>query len=493
MYPVSLNMYHNIPTLQEVFKNFYNQKMLTAEKFGGKGVKLIILVNDVGFFPKNSKTLKAEKQKIIQNFAAWDVEFTKNLVFISESPEENWIVYISACNLYLNYSLCSAADILPIIFHFCNRKNRDSALSNLCAFDRFSESIKILNPFHKKELHEFLDQFFRSDPKITEVETLNRKFPIIGDLPGYKDSIISKNEFNYKKNIQVHKVSKWIDSFCEDMKLRLSNMRNSRYVWKGEGLDYRLLATNKKYKELNFKEISQDFKRSKNILILLGFDGTLIRKNAETVVMINEGEIVKMIEQPSASLVKNLEYLAKDRRVHIFILTHHGVRDIDHWLGDKPGIGLVAETGFCFKMNQTPKDKWENLCDLDWSWTQMVAEIMGNYVKRKEGSYIETRKSGIQWKFNETGDKLNNLQEKALEEHLLTVLEPFDNVEVVSGHGYIEVKPYGMSKGAFAQLLIRYYSQFGEDIDLLLALGCASENEDLFSSIKTMQKQNTDY
>lgn len=296
-------------------------------------------------------------------------------------------------------------------------------------------------------------------------------------------------------------MSKFIDSFCEDLKLRLRNMHNSKYVWKGEGLEYRLLATNKKYKELDTKELGRNINKSKNILVLLGFDGTLISKNAETVVMINEGEVVKMIEQPTKSLIKNLESLACNPRIHIFIMTHHNVKDIDYWLGNKSGLGLCAENGYCYKMPYisnieetggmqskgpfhddfvpratknsvnnlaNPSEKqfpncidnpvassWENLCDLDWSWTKMVKEIMANYVKRIEGSYIESRKSGIQWKYNETGDKLNHLQEKALEEHLFQVLEPFDNIEVVSGRGYIEVKPYGMSKGAFAQLLIR--------------------------------------
>ena len=193
--------------------------------------------------------------------------------------------------------------------------------------------------------------------------------------------------------------------------------------------------------------------------MLLGFDGTLISKNAETVVMINEGEVVKMIEQPSKSLIKDLESIGKDTRIHVFIMTHHNNKDLDYWLGNAKGLGLCTENGYCYKMpdmsnvNQTsamqsldtgiddfvrrvtkntpkvdniistkpvkydidepPTNSWQNLCDLDWSWMKMVKEIMSNYVKRIEGSYIESKKSGIQWKYNETEDKLNHLQEKA--------------------------------------------------------------------------------
>ena len=126
------------------------------------------------------------------------------------------------------------------------------------------------------------------------------------------------------------------------------------------------------------------------------------------------------------------------------------MKDIDYWLGDRNRIGLVAENGFCFKMAD-PNSDWTQLCEHEWGWTKMVKQIMANYVKRIEGSYIETRRSGIVWRYNETGDQLNQLQAKTLEEHLLTAVEPFDNVEVVFGDGFIEVKPYGMSKGAFAQ------------------------------------------
>lgn len=143
-----------------------------------------------------------------------------------------------------------------------------------------------------------------------------------GNTVTYNEKLVTKDDFfNYKKNIQVFKVTKFIDSFCEDLKLRLRNMANSKYVMKGEGLDYRIFVTNKKYKELNvYKEnLSMTLRRSKNILLLFGFDGTLIRKNAEKVVMVSEGEIVKMMEQPAKSLIKNLESLSMDNRIHVFV------------------------------------------------------------------------------------------------------------------------------------------------------------------------------
>ena len=83
---------------------------------------------------------------------------------------------------------------MPIIFHFANRKNRDACISNDCSFDRYSESIKGINPIHKKELYSFLKNYFIRDKDLNNDES---------SLIMLKNKVILKDEFAYNKNIQV--------------------------------------------------------------------------------------------------------------------------------------------------------------------------------------------------------------------------------------------------------------------------------------------------
>ena len=67
-------------------------------------------------------------------------------------------------------------------------------------------------------------------------------------------------------------------------------------------------------------------------------------------------------------------------RIHVFVITHHNVHDIDYWLGNKKTIGLCAETGFCFRMptksRQTDRVKKISVGD----------EYEGNFAIKKDGN-----------------------------------------------------------------------------------------------------------
>jgi trehalose-6-phosphatase len=134
------------------------------------------------------------------------------------------------------------------------------------------------------------------------------------------------------------------------MLICMSSLKNAKVLWKGAGLDYRILVTNEKYRELDIQEIAKAFKMSKNILILLGLDGTLVPKNSQIVVMNNEGDMVKVVQEPKKHLIQDLEYICNDKRCNLFIITSRDMMDLEYWFNDYDAIGLVAEDGFLFRM-----------------------------------------------------------------------------------------------------------------------------------------------
>ena len=203
-----------------------------------------------------SKKMIFEKQEIIRKFNEWDILCEKELIWTSEIEKKDFYFNLTVCDLLINYSLCSVSDMMPIIFHFTNRK-KYAGLSAFCSFDKFSSAVRGLNPYYMKELIEYFEEFFEKKISTKEIDyDYDENANLAKELDNDDEILKDRKRYN---------MTNWITHFCEDLRLKHKNMQNARYVWKGEGLDYRLLATNKKYRELNLKSIAVDFQKSKNI------------------------------------------------------------------------------------------------------------------------------------------------------------------------------------------------------------------------------------
>lgn len=120
------------------------------------------------------------------------------------------------------------------------------------------------------------------------------------------------------------------------------------------------------------------------------------------------------------------------------------------------------------------------------AWKSAAKKVMEVYVQRTHGTYIEQKGCALIWQFRDADPEFGFLQSKELEEHLKHVLEGY-GVDILRGggvsDGYIEARPFGMSKGLFLNHAIQLMKSFQKVPDFILAIGDDSSDEPMFDEI----------
>ena len=123
---------------------------------------------------------------------------------------------------------------------------------------------------------------------------------------------------------------------------------------------------------------------------------------------------------------------------------------------------------------------------------------MQGYTDNIDGSFIEERESCIIWNYKNTEQEhatmfihdlyntIRRVLEKQLRQHP-TLQMP----EIVSGNGYLEVKPSGVKKKKLVQILLEKIAK-AKMIDFLFYLGNEPEDEPVFEFLKD-NKDNRKY
>lgn len=84
--------------------------------------------------------------------------------------------------------------------------------------------------------------------------------------------------------------------------------------------------------------------------------------------------------------------------------------------------------------------------NVDYTWKKIQFELMKQYVRRTQGTFIENKGSALVWQYRDSDPEFGAWQAKELSQHLNELLFGYP-VEVISGKGYIEVKLQGINKG----------------------------------------------
>jgi trehalose 6-phosphate synthase/phosphatase len=113
-----------------------------------------------------------------------------------------------------------------------------------------------------------------------------------------------------------------------------------------------------KFKELNRKNIIEDYEKSKKRLILLDYEGTL----PSSTTSVNQ-EYYSKGSEPNSKILTLLDNLTKDKRNTIFIVTGREAKLVSDWFSSVKDLGLASEHGFLYRYNSNPdkKDNWEKM------------------------------------------------------------------------------------------------------------------------------------
>ena len=186
-----------------------------------------------------------------------------------------------------------------------------------------------------------------------------------------------------QKRLRSYNVTKWARDFLGS----LSELKN---VQKREGV--------KKLNKTGITKLVQDFRRSKDRLILLDYDGTLVS-------FVDDPQQA----QPDQELVKIIKSLVADKKNKVVIISGRDRHTLETWL-QPAGVEMSAEHGVWVK----EKGEWQKALKLPAAnWRKKIKPILEQYVDRTPGSFIEEKDYSLAWHYRKADPKLALIRKRS--------------------------------------------------------------------------------
>ena len=210
-------------------------------------------------------------------------------------------------------------------------------------------------------------------------------------------------------------------------------------------------------KEVEEKIVS-DFKNSKEKLLLLDYDGTLIPFASKP-----------SYAKPDKRLITLLSALSEMGEV--VIVSGRDKDTLERWFG-KLNVGLIGEHGVWIKDHG---ENWREIMPLENEWKSSIRPILEYYVDRTPGSFIEEKPFSLVWHYRNVQKELAITRVGELKSVLANLAANL-GVEMLDGNKVVEFKNVGINKGRAALHFINK-----KKWDFMLAAGDDVTDEDLFS------------
>jgi trehalose 6-phosphate synthase/phosphatase len=205
-------------------------------------------------------------------------------------------------------------------------------------------------------------------------------------------------------------------------------------------------------------QIIENFKKAKNKLILLDYDGTLV-------------DYAKTPEdaKPSAKLLTSLLKLNRPTSTKLVIITGRAYQDIDGFLGQLP-VDIVAEHGAMIRED----GKWKQLSPDNGKWQQVFFPILQSFTHACPGSFIEHKKFSLAYHYRNADTECGINRSRALIAELIKKAPDYQ-LKITDGKKVVEIKNKDIDKGKGTLYLLEK-----GDFDYILSIGDDKTDEDMF-------------
>ncbi|KAL8430647.1 hypothetical protein Efla_005132 [Eimeria flavescens] len=278
-------------------------------------------------------------------------------------------------------------------------------------------------------------------------------------------------------------------NWAEEFVLDLARARKSGdlvYSSLGLGNTFRMMGMDSHFRYLDTSLVTTAFRNSRHRVFFFDCEGTLAPDQRRLAMMHKNGEqLFAAGRPPSAQVQKCLVALLRNPKNTVVILSGRDRTLLENWFQGVRGIGLCAEHGYYYRLDKLTGDDWSCMCpDADFTWKSVAMEMILQYVKRTQGSFIENKGSALVFQYRDADPDFGQLQAKDLSGHLSELLFGYP-VTVVSGKGYVEVKLLGVNKGKAVEKILKTLTTLHGDVDFVLCIGDDRSDEDMFAVINS--------
>jgi trehalose 6-phosphate synthase/phosphatase len=208
--------------------------------------------------------------------------------------------------------------------------------------------------------------------------------------------------------------------------------------------------------------IKKNYDTSKQRLILLDYDGTLVSFQPDP-----------LKAQPDEELLELLNYIYQDPRNKLVIISGRNKETLDEWLGHLP-IDIIAEHGAWVKrLNQG----WEEAANLSNEWKVELLPQLEEFEMRTPGSFIEDKSYSLAWHYRKVDDSFGELRAQELIGNLKYAVASM-GLHVLEGNKVVEIKNANINKGRAAKEFLRTFPA-----DFILTIGDDFTDEDTFKAM----------
>ncbi|WP_411767085.1 bifunctional alpha,alpha-trehalose-phosphate synthase (UDP-forming)/trehalose-phosphatase [Winogradskyella sp. A3E31] len=252
-----------------------------------------------------------------------------------------------------------------------------------------------------------------------------------------------------QKRLKRYTVEKWAEEFFKS--LEATNQVQE-------------VVVSKKFNVTVENQLITDFKKAKNRLILLDYDGTLVgfKDNPQDA-------------KPDKELYSLLDGFEEQENTNLCLISGRDKETFENWFGNKT-YDLITDHGVWMRQ----KNEWEALERLKTDWMENIKPILMSFVDRTPGTFIEIKKYSLAWHYRTADPELAQVRTMELNT-VLTSMVSNNELSVLQGNKVIEIKSSNVNKGRAAnQLFVK------NDYDFILIMGDDWTDEYMFEAAPEM-------
>ena len=241
------------------------------------------------------------------------------------------------------------------------------------------------------------------------------------------------------------------------------------------------------FTHLSLTALKKAYGQSKNRVIVLDFNGTIVMKEPPGKYLKRE-ILGSSGNKPPPEVLESLSLLCQDPKNTVYVNSGDSMENVISAIGHIPKLGLAVSNGANFSPPMTDFDterRWLTFdLGVDWDAVKRVAlPVLSKYTARSNGSFVKLTTFSIGWSYYSCDPEWGSLQASHLVLELENELKSFD-VRFVTLKGIVEVVPRRLNKGLIVKKVLRDISRTQSDpIDFILCLGDDISDEKMFTSV----------